>query len=130
METEAHNVLISLASNSLQQMHLSAARLWLDEVLTAPQYTRQIWTKAEGGAATATQTGRTYLNQLVRGVTTLDVDTLISRLKDIERREGRCDDDRLMGIVKLDLDLLEYDGQRYHERDWQRAYVRELIVFC
>jgi hypothetical protein len=29
--------------------------------------------------------------------------------------------------VTLDLDLLEYDGERFHLRDWNRNHVKDLI---
>jgi hypothetical protein len=29
--------------------------------------------------------------------------------------------------VTIDLDLLQYDEQRYHEKDWQRPYVSLII---
>jgi 2-amino-4-hydroxy-6-hydroxymethyldihydropteridine diphosphokinase len=69
-----------------------------------------------------------YLNQLVAATTALTVDALQTALKDIEIHLGRTDDDRRQGIVRIDLDLLQYEQQRYHLRDWDRYYVKELIV--
>ena len=35
--------------------------------------------------------------------------------------------DPINGIVKIDLDLLQYDETQYHLRDWSRNYVKNLI---
>jgi 7,8-dihydro-6-hydroxymethylpterin-pyrophosphokinase len=46
-------------------------------------------------------------------------------LKEIEKRLGRTHNED--GIVTVDLDLLEYDGERFYHRDWERNYVKDLI---
>jgi 2-amino-4-hydroxy-6-hydroxymethyldihydropteridine diphosphokinase len=48
-------------------------------------------------------------------------------LKSVEQEMGRTQEDRLAGIVKIDLDILQFDDTRHHERDWQRPYVIQLI---
>ena len=68
-----------------------------------------------------------YLNQLVYATTSLNVDELQSALKDIELRLGRTAEDRQKGIVRIDLDLLLYNDQRYHLRDWDRPYIKALL---
>ena len=40
---------------------------------------------------------------------------------------GRSTEDRQQGIVRLDLDILEYDGVRHHLADWDRHYVKLLL---
>ena len=113
------HVLISLASNHEQQKHHSEARQALAEVLSAPLYTAEIWTEPEGTKAQGPQ----YLNQLVSAETLLNVDFL----KQTELKLGRTDDMRRQGLVPIDLDLLQFDEQRYHLRDWQRSYVKRLL---
>ena len=46
-------------------------------------------------------------------------------LKETEKRQGRTHNED--GIVTLDLDLLQYDDERFHHRDWERPYVKNLI---
>jgi len=67
------------------------------------------------------------LNQLVSAQTHLDCDELNSRLKEIEKAQGRNDEARRQGLVPVDLDLLQYDQQRFHLRDWQRPYIQQLL---
>ena len=69
-----------------------------------------------------------YLNQLVSAETSLDCETLNSRLKEMEQAQGRDAEARRQGIVPLDLDLLQYEEERYHLRDWQRPYIRQLLT--
>ncbi|MBF1585800.1 MAG: 7,8-dihydro-6-hydroxymethylpterin-pyrophosphokinase, partial [Prevotella sp.] len=30
--------------------------------------------------------------------------------------------------IEMDIDVLEYGGERLHEGDWQRSYVAELLT--
>ena len=121
---EKHQVLISLASNHNQQKNLCEARRALAQVLSGETYTEELWTEPEGKAAAS---GHRYLNQLVKANTLLDSQQLTERLKQMEQALGRTDDMRRQGIVPIDLDLLLHDGQRFHQRDWQRNYVRLLL---
>ena len=118
-----HEVLISLAANCDHKKNLCEARRRLAQVLCSSCYTPEIWTDPVGGA-----TGK-YLNQLVKGNTDLDSDTLQVTLKQMEHDMGRTPADRRQGIVRIDLDLLEYNGCRYHQRDWDRPYVSNLLQY-
>ena len=117
-----HSVLISLASNHEQEKNLSEARKALTQVLISPDYTPAIWTEPYGK-----KEGALYLNQLVSAQTDLDNDELNCRLKEIEKAQGRDDEARRQGLVPIDLDLLLYDQQRFHLRDWQRPYIQQLL---
>ena len=112
-----------MASNRFQKANLSKARSCLEEILSDLRFSREHWTEPVGNA----KRRDAYLNQLATGTTTLDEDTLNKRLKQMELNFGRTQAKRLLGIVPLDLDLLEYDGEKRHLLDWQRPYVKELI---
>jgi len=58
------------------------------------------------------------MNQLAYATTTLSVDELQTALKEIEASTGRT-----KSLITIDLDLMQYDQQRYHEKDWQRDYI-------
>jgi 2-amino-4-hydroxy-6-hydroxymethyldihydropteridine diphosphokinase len=118
-----HRVILSLASNRFQKANLSKARSCLEEILSDLRFSREHWTEPVGNA----KRRDAYLNQLATGTTTLDEETLNERLKQMELNFGRTQAKRLLGIVPIDLDLLEYDGEKRHLLDWQRPYVKELI---
>ena len=120
MTHKEHHVIISLASNYNQEKALEAAREQLTQLLTEVRFTSAIWTKPIG-----TIREEPYLNQLCEGTTALGDGLLGEVLKQLERRLGRTHNED--GIVVLDLDLLEYDGERHHLRDWDRNYIKDLI---
>ena len=120
MTHKEHHVIISLASNHNQEEALAAAREQLTQLLTEVHFTSAIWTEPIG-----TIRKEPYLNQLCECTTALGCGLLGEVLKQLERRLGRTHNED--GIVVLDLDLLEYDGERYHLPDWDRNYVKDLI---
>ena len=115
-----HQVIISLASNENQETNLAKAREQLTQLLAEVHFTSAIWTEPIHSIR-----NETYLNQLCKGTTAFGEGLLCELLKETEKRIGRIKNED--GIVAIDLDLLEYDGQRHHLRDWNRNYVRNLL---
>ena len=117
---KVHEVIISLGSNENQEANLAKAREQLTQLMTEVHFTSAIWTDPVN-----TSRKEPYLNQLCKGTTTFGEGLLCEVLKETEKRIGRVHNED--GIVAIDLDLLEYDGQRHHLRDWNRDYVKNLI---
>ena len=115
-----HEVIISLASNENQEANLAKAREQLTQLMAEVHFTSAIWTEPVN-----TSRKEPYLNQLCKGTTAFGEGLLCEVLKETEKRIGRIKNED--GIVVIDLDLLEYDGQRHHLRDWNRDYVKRLI---
>ena len=115
-----HEVIISLASNMNQEANLAKAREQLTQLLTEVHFTSAIWTTPINSIRK-----EPYLNQLCRGTTTFSANLLEEVLKETEKRLGRTHNED--GIVAIDLDLLQYDDQRHHLRDWGRDYVKNLL---
>lgn len=111
-----HQVLISIGSNNVQSAHIHWASGRLSFLLRKIRFSRLMWTPDIKG------TGRLYMNRLATGVTELTAEEIINRLKEVEDETGRSKE-----RVTIDLDLLQYDQNRYHLRDWSRPYVTELI---
>ena len=120
MTYKEHNIIISLASNINQEANLEAARVQLTQLLSEVHFTSAIFTEPIG-----TLHREPYLNQLCRGTTAFGMNLLSEVLKETEKRLGRTHNED--GIVTLDLDLMEYDGERFHIRDWERPYIKNLI---
>ena len=117
-----HQVILSLGANYQAEKNLPEARTSLGQILFSPIYTDAIWTEP-----IASKRSDFYLNQLVKAQTILDFESLIKEIKDIEIRHGRTLEEREQGIVRIDIDVLEYDGVRHHLRDWPRPYVQDLL---
>ena len=115
--------MIALASNQEQEQHLHIARQQLEHILAVSKYTEAIWTDP----IRSTRPCR-YLNQLLYAETEMTCEDLEQALKHIERKMGRMPEDREKGIVKIDLDLMRYDNQRYHLPDWERCYIKNLLI--
>lgn len=122
MRGEMHRVILSLAANRYQKSNLAKARVCLGKLLTDVSYTSELWTEPLSSSRR-----ELYLNQLAEGTTSLTLDELNKQLKDIETSFGRTAQKRRLGIVPIDIDILAFDGEHYHERDWQRSYVTSLI---
>ena len=115
-----HEVIISLGSNENQEENLTKAREQLTQLMTEVHFTSAIWTEPINSSRK-----EPYLNQLCKGTTAFSEGLLCEVLKETEKLIGRIKNED--GIVVIDLDLLEYDGQRHHLRDWSRDYVKRLI---
>lgn len=115
-------VILSLAANRFQKSNLAKARECLSKVISNVSYTSEQWTEPMSSSRR-----ELYLNQLAEGDTELTLDELNQRLKAIEISFGRTAQKRQLGIVPIDIDILQYGDQRLHERDWQRPYVTSLI---
>lgn len=118
-----HNVLLSLAANIQHESNMAEARRRLGTLIGSLDFTDELWTEPVG----KTRQPWPYLNQLAKGTTTLGAEELQQQLKQMETDMGRTPEARQMGIVPIDLDLLQYDDRRYHQRDWERDYVVRLM---
>lgn len=137
MKLSKHNCIISLASNCCQEENLAEAQRRLSEILFSASYTEATWTEPFKSSNLSPLSSLhpplsslhspLYLNQLVYAQTSLTVDALQAALKQLECEMGRTSDNRAKGIVRIDLDLLQYDEERYHLRDWDRPYIQQLL---
>lgn len=124
MTSKTHSVMLCLASNSQQERNMEAARRLLEGVISGLHFTSEHWT--EPVTSHGDRSAVKYLNQLATGTTTLEAEALNLRLKEIEQQLDRKHDKS--GVVTIDIDLLQYDDTRYHLRDWERDYVKNLLV--
>lgn len=117
-------VLLCLGSNQEAARHIDAAKDLLRQALGGSHFSPSIWTKPVGDDSD----DRLYLNCLAEGETDMDYPTLHRQLKDMEHRLGSTPTERRQGIVRIDIDILMLDKQRYHEDDWKRNYVKSLLA--
>lgn len=113
--------ILSLGSNHDGADNMSHARRLLAGLFPDISFTSDLENEAVDG-------GRgVYLNCLAKGFTALNADGLNAELKQIEKACGDSREARLRGVVSMDVDLLQLGDMVYHERDWQRPYVRQLL---
>ena len=51
----------------------------------------------------------------------------VLKTKQMETQCGNTELLRKEGKISMDIDLLKYNDQRFHESDWSRDYVKKLI---
>ena len=112
------NVLIALGSNHHQSAHILWASQRLAALLADVTLSPILWTPDIHGR------GLWYMNRLLRARTMLSPTQLTALLKQIEQETQRTKQH-----VTIDLDLMQYDDQRFHLDDWQRPYIQNLIGF-
>ena len=110
------HVIIALGSNTLQQAHIQWASQALATLLSDIKTSRVIWTPDIKGS------GQWYLNRLVAGCTLLSKEQLEQQLKALEQRAGRT-----RQRINIDLDLMMFDQEKLHLRDWPRPYIQNLL---
>lgn len=112
------NVLIALGSNYHQSAHIQWASQRLAALMANVTLSPVLWTPDIHGR------GLWYMNRLLRARTMLSPTQLTALLKQIEQETQRTKQH-----VTIDLDLMQYDDQRFHLDDWQRPYIQNLIDF-
>lgn len=117
-----HHVIIALASNHEAEQNLFETKKRLEQILFDVHYSECKCSQAFGSKSKGY-----YYNQLLFCTTDLSVEQLIEVLKDTEKAMGRTAEAREQGIVCIDLDLMRYDEERYHLRDWERPYIQCLL---
>lgn len=68
-----------------------------------------------------------YHNRAAVFPTCMSVPELKHLFKEMEKACGRGSDSKSTGIVPLDIDLLQYDGEILKPRDMQMGYVRKAL---
>ena len=114
-----HKCLVCLGSNIDDIFHLKNAEYALIHSFQEVVMGTPVVTVAEGGMVQPD-----YRNQAARFVTDLDCESVIQILKQIERDNGRTADDKLVGRVPLDIDLLIYDDEIIKPCDLNKGYVQ------
>lgn len=102
---------------------MSLARERLTEAFPGIVFTDAIVTPAYGMKADVPP----YSNFLAKTTTDLQEARLVVLLKELEKEMGDTQELRRQNIVMMDIDLLQYGGQRHHDSDWQRPYVKRLL---
>ena len=64
-----------------------------------------------------------FSNQVAKVETSLTIEEVRNLLKKIEKDNGRLPEDKELGIVKLDIDLLKYDDLILKPNDMEKDYV-------
>ena len=117
-----HHCLLCMGSNTDRSAQLSVARKALCATFPNIHFGEMMETEAIGSGFHSP-----FSNQLARFSTTLSPDSVHDIFKELERRSGRIPEDKSLGVVKLDIDLLVFDNRVLKPEDMEREYIRRGI---
>ena len=117
----ASRVVIALGSNIGQRAAMDMALRQLGGIVAGGQEHRRGLDGAYRDAV------RPFPQLPFAGTTTMGLAELTAATKDIERRCGRTAAEAAAGLIRMDIDILEYGGRRLRPADWERTYIKQLF---
>lgn len=114
-------ILLALGSNHDAELNMENAKGMLQHLFKGVVYSSCIWTDPINIESNK------FLNCLALAESTHNLKQLEMALKQIEKKCGDSKSKRRMNIIRMDIDVLEYRGAIYHEKDWDRPYIKELM---
>lgn len=124
---ERVEIVIALGTNNDHEISMFKAQQQLEVLFKDVVFTQQLWTDPIGSKGQNLPMGTPFLNCLAIAHTNHGAKQVASALKRIEVRCGDTRAHRMIGVVRMDVDLLLYNGERYHEEDWNRSYIQTLM---
>ncbi len=121
MNQQTHYILLALGSNVAAELHIEQAKARLSAVFPQLRFSRSLITPAIGIVSPP------FMNCLAEGYCSAPLEEVIVALKDIEAQMGSVSEERKKGIVKIDMDLLQFDETKRKADDWSRDYIQLLL---
>ena len=120
--TKENYIIISIGSNYNQKENISFAKKKLAGMLGEQTcFTRDMWTEPVGIQS------EKFINCICISTTRHTLLQLTKAFKQLEKKCERSKKNDLISKIPLDIDILLYGNQRYHEKDWERQYIQELL---
>lgn len=117
-----HDILIAIGTNVIAD-RIRFVEECLEQCFENVRFTHTIPTEPIGERFK----GKQFYNAVMAGKTFMARNEVVEQLKRIEQLAGNTQDKRNIGVVEADIDLLMYDDEKLHEKDWQRPYIKELV---
>lgn len=121
MNQQTHYILLALGSNVAAELHIEQAKARLSAVFPQLRFSRSLITPAIGIVSPP------FMNCLAEGYCSVPLEGVLVTLKDIEAQMGSVSEERKKGIVKIDIDLLQFDDTKRKADDWSRDYIQLLL---
>ncbi len=115
-------IIIAIGSNWSQQENISFAKKKLKLLLgDSVRFTTEKRTTAIGIEA------EPFTNCICTALTKHTMQQLEKAFKHIEKQCFRTKKNNRLNRITLDIDILQYGNERYHENDWEREYIKVLM---
>lgn len=117
-----YKIIVSLGSNTNAASNIEKARFLLHKLLPGISYSKVLITEP------IDLDSDNFMNCIGVARCVHNHSQMIRAFKNIENLMGSGKGEHGRGIVRIDLDLLYLGGQKYHEADWNRPYIRQLLT--
>ena len=121
MNQQTHYILLALGSNVAAELHIEQAKARLSAVFPQLRFSRSLITPAIGIVSPP------FINCLAEGYCSVPLEEVLVALKDIEAQMGSVPEERKKGIVKIDIELLQFDNTKRKAVVWGRDYIQLLL---
>lgn len=115
-----HRVYFVMGTNIDQIVNMQNARRHLKSLFKELHFSTEVWTEPIGIDS------EPFLNCMGVGVTRHECTQILRALKQIQRKCGDSKGKRRVRQIVMDIDMMQFDDERFHEEDWQRDYVQRL----
>lgn len=119
--SDKQKLLIALGTNVNQKQNIQKAMDLLRKTWHDILFTNLKWTKPIGMDTDL------FYNCLAYTKVDEDLSQVQQILKNIEKACGNTEIDRAHQKIQMDIDILMFGTHKFHEQDWQRSYIQELI---
>ncbi len=116
--------MLCVGTNTDHAHHINQAREALSTLLTDVRFTEPQRSAPYGLKPDEADPDMYYDNILCEGYTPLTLQAFQKAIKVTEQAFGRV---RPSTLVPIDIDLMSYDDQRFHLKDWERPYFKQLL---
>ena len=118
-----HRIILSIGTNFNRESNAKLVKGIISEAFHKVQFSEELLTEPVGDVLS----DKKYLNFLACGFTEDEPEQIVAKTKQMETQCGNTEFLRNEGKIAMDIDLLKYNDQRFHESDWSRDYVKKLI---
>lgn len=118
-----HRIILSIGTNFNRETNAELVKGIISEAYQKVQFSEELLTNPVGDVLS----DKKYLNFLACGFTEDEPEQIVAKTKQMETQCGNTKFLRKEGKIAMDIDLLKYNDQRFHESDWSRDYVKKLI---
>lgn len=115
-------LMIALGSNYEQLENMEKAKGKLHSLFPDIRFSSALWTEPIGIPSDR------FVNMLAVAYTDLERERVEMELKRIERECGRCAEEKAKCVIRMDIDLMSYDDEKFHLKDWTRDYIITLLT--
>lgn len=118
-----HRIILSIGTNFNRESNAKLVKEIISETFHRVHFSEELLTEPVGDV----MNDEKYLNFLACCFTEDESEQIVAKTKQMETQCGNTKLLRKEGKIAMDIDLLKYDDQRFHENDWSRDYVKKLI---